>query len=68
MENGFDQTLENYLRLDLRIYRKWNAAKRSNMLSLDIQNASSEKQIVITIMIGFNKRFSAKNNWALYLF
>ena len=46
MENGFDQTLENYLRLDLRIYRKWNAAKRSNMLSLDIQNASSEKQIV----------------------
>jgi hypothetical protein len=46
MENGFDQILEDYCRLDLRIYRKWNAAKRSNMLSLDIQNASSEKHIV----------------------
>ena len=46
MENGFDQIQENYCRLDLRIYRKWNAAKRSNMLSLDIQNASNEKHIV----------------------
>ena len=46
MENGFDQVLENYCRLDLRIYRKWNAAKRSNMLSLDIQNASGENHIV----------------------
>lgn len=46
MENGFDQVLENYCRLDLRIYRKWNAAKRSNMLSLDIQNVSGENHIV----------------------
>jgi len=46
MKNGFDQVLDDYVRLDLRIYRKWNAARRSNMLSLDIQNSSSENQIV----------------------
>ena len=46
LKNGFDQVLDDYVRLDLRIYRKWNAARRSNMLSLDIQNSSSENQIV----------------------
>lgn len=46
MKNGFDQALDDYVRLDLRIYRKWNAARRSNMLSLDIQNASNENHIV----------------------
>jgi hypothetical protein len=46
MENGFDQVLEHYCRLDLRIYRKWDAANRSNILSLDIQNASGENHLV----------------------
>jgi hypothetical protein len=46
LENGFDQVLDDYVRLDLRIYRKWNAARRSNMLSLDIQNSSNENHIV----------------------
>jgi hypothetical protein len=46
LENGFDQVLDDYVRLDLRVYRKWNAARRSNMLSLDIQNSSNENHIV----------------------
>jgi len=43
---GFANPLANYFRIDLRLYAKWNARTRTHMLSLDIQNASGEKQVV----------------------
>lgn len=36
---AFSQKLDDYFRVDLRLYRKWNRTKRNSMLSLDIQNA-----------------------------
>ncbi len=37
---GFDQQLGNYFRTDLRLYLRYNRAKRNTILSLDIQNLS----------------------------
>lgn len=40
---AFTEKLDDYFRVDLRIYRKWNKAGRNTMLSLDIQNLGGRK-------------------------
>jgi len=42
-ENPFSEKLDDYFRIDLRLYKKWNKVGRNSMLSLDIQNLTSRK-------------------------
>ncbi len=42
---AFTEKLDDYFRIDLRLYRKWNKTGRNSMLSLDIQNFTSRKNI-----------------------
>ncbi len=37
--------LDSYFRIDLRLYKKWNKTGKNSMLSLDIQNLTSRKNI-----------------------
>ncbi|MBK8564161.1 MAG: TonB-dependent receptor [Saprospiraceae bacterium] len=37
--------LDDYIRLDLRFYKKWNKTGKNSMLSLDIQNLTNRKNI-----------------------
>lgn len=37
-----------YLRLDLRVYWKWNRRRSSSMLALDIQNASNARNVAFS--------------------
>lgn len=41
----FSQKLEDYFRLDLRFYLKWNKTGRNSTLSIDIQNITNRKNI-----------------------
>ena len=41
----FSEKLQDYFRIDLRFYLKWNIAHRNGIFSLDIQNATSRKNI-----------------------
>ena len=43
--NDFSQQYPDYFQLDLRLYWKRNKAKYNTMLSLDIQNATNQKNI-----------------------
>ena len=42
-EEAFTVKLDDYFRIDLRLYVKWNKSGRNSMLSLDIQNVMSRK-------------------------
>lgn len=42
---SFSEKLDDYFRIDLRLYRKWNKVGKNSMLSLDIQNLTSRKNI-----------------------
>lgn len=42
-QEAFSQKLDDYFRIDLRLYRKWNRIKRNSMLSLDIQNVMNRE-------------------------
>lgn len=42
-ENPFSEKLDDYFRIDLRLYKKWNKVGKNSMLSLDIQNVTSRK-------------------------
>ncbi len=39
----FSEKLDDYFRIDMRFYKKWNKVGRNSMLSLDIQNLTSRK-------------------------
>ena len=41
--DGFPLKQEDYIRLDLRFYQKWNRAGRNSTLSIDIQNVLNRK-------------------------
>ncbi len=40
---AFTEKLDDYFRIDLRLYKKWNKTGKNSMLSLDIQNITSRK-------------------------
>jgi CarboxypepD_reg-like domain len=40
---AFTEKLDDYFRIDLRLYRKWNKTSKNSMLSLDIQNLTNRK-------------------------
>lgn len=42
-QRAFTQKLDDYFRIDMRLYRKWNRKGRNSMLSLDIQNLTNRK-------------------------
>ena len=48
LQTDYSEKLKDYMRIDLRIYRKWERPGRSSMLSLDIQNASNRKNNAFT--------------------
>jgi carboxypeptidase family protein len=41
----FSEKLQDYFRVDLRLYLKWNIAGRNGIFSLDIQNATNRENI-----------------------
>ncbi len=43
LKEAFSQKLDDYFRIDLRLYKKWNKVGKNSMLSLDIQNVSNRK-------------------------
>jgi outer membrane receptor protein involved in Fe transport len=40
---AYSEKLDDYFRIDLRLYKKWNKVGRNSMLSLDIQNLTNRK-------------------------
>lgn len=40
---SYSEKLDDYFRIDLRLYKKWNKVGRNSMLSLDIQNLTNRK-------------------------
>ncbi|MCC6725010.1 MAG: TonB-dependent receptor [Saprospiraceae bacterium] len=44
-DKAYSEKLEDYFRIDLRLYKKWNKTGKNSMLSLDIQNLTSRKNI-----------------------
>lgn len=44
-EETFNTKLDDYFRIDLRLYKKWNKSGRNSMLSLDIQNVTGRENI-----------------------
>ncbi len=40
---SYSQQLDDYFRIDLRLYKKWNKTGRNSMLSLDIQNMTGRE-------------------------
>lgn len=41
--NGYPITQEDYFRIDLRFYQKWNRVGRNSTLSVDLQNATGRE-------------------------
>ncbi len=42
-QEAYSQKLDDYFRIDLRLYKKWNKTGKNSMLSLDIQNLTNRK-------------------------